>query len=192
MYTLGHAAINLAVIGGFADRPAGWAILAGAILPDVPIFVLWARERARGLSSEEIWRGPYQSPFWLNLIHGMHSIPLALSGLAIAYFVHHGLLIAFFASLLLHAILDFPVHAEDAHRQFLPFSQYRFISPISYWDVRYHGRVVGIVEALLVLVSTIFLWTRAASYWERGALVFVDVWYVINYYRSFVRQPHVD
>lgn len=36
-------------------------------------------------------------------------------------------------SLLLHACADFPLHHDDAHRQFYSFSDFRFASPISYW-----------------------------------------------------------
>ena len=188
MYTLGHAAINLATIGGFGDRSAGYAVLAGAILPDVPIVILYVRERARGMPADAIWRGPYQQRFWQNCIHGIHSIPLAALGLAAAVASRSPIATAFFASMLLHVILDFPVHAEDAHRQFLPFSQYRFISPLSYWDVRHHGRLIGLLEGLAVFVSTGFLWPRTESWVERGALVLVDVWYAVNYWRSFRRN----
>lgn len=188
MYTLGHAAINLAVIGGFHDRPAGYAILAGAILPDIPIFILYLRERARGTPTDDIWTGPYQERFWQNLIHGMHSIPIAALGLALSVWLASPTAVAFFASLSLHAVLDFPVHAEDAHRQLLPFSQFRFISPISYWDVRYHGRTIALLEALAVFVSTGFLWTRAEMWFEYAALVFVAVWYVGNYWYTFLRR----
>ena len=188
MYTLGHAAINLAMIGSFGDRSAGYAVLAGAILPDVPIAILYIRERARGMPVDAIWRGPYQQRFWQNCIHGIHSIPLAVLGLAVAVVSRSPIVLAFFASMLLHLIVDFFVHAEDAHRQFLPFSQYRFISPISYWDVRHHGRLIALLEGLAVFVSTGFLWLRTESWVERGALVLVDVWYLVNYWRSFLRR----
>jgi len=34
----------------------------------------------------------------------------------------------------LHALFDFPLHHDDGHRHFWPFSEFRFDSPVSYWD----------------------------------------------------------
>ncbi len=190
MYTPGHAVLNLAVLGGIASGPFGLAIAAGAVLPDVPIFLLYARERLRGTAPDDIWTGPYQERFWQNLIHGMHSIPLAALGIALGLLLAEPLLAAFFASILLHALCDFPLHAIDAHRQLLPFSQYRFISPISYWDVRYHARIVALGELGLVFAATLILWPAVQRIELRVLLVVINLWYTINYYRYFLRaQP---
>ena len=86
------------------------------------------------------------------------------------------MLAAFFGSMLLHALADLPLHAEDAHRHFLPFSHYRFISPISYWDVRYHAREVAIVETLVVAGAAAFLW-RDSSLTARVLFSAIIVWY---------------
>jgi hypothetical protein len=185
--TPGHAVLNLALLGGVASPALAVPILVGAVLPDVPIAVLYLRERyVRGLSDERIWSESYQRPFWLNLIHGAHSLPLSLMGGAVALALGVAPLAAFFASVFLHALADFPLHVHDAHRHFLPFSQYRFLSPISYWDVRYHGRAVALGEALLVLGVSAWLWPRVPGA-ARAGLAVVTVWYAINYWKSFLR-----
>ena len=72
----------------------------------------------------------------------------------------------FFLSVLCHAFCDLPVHVHDAHRHFFPLSDYRFISPWSYWDVRYHGRTVALVEALLAFLCSLYIywgWRRAGT-----------------------------
>lgn len=189
MYTPGHAVLNLAVLGGAVNTPFGAAVVAGAVLPDVPIFVLYAIERARGTAPDDIWSGPYQQRFWQNLIHAMHSIPLWLIGIAASLIFGSPVAAAFFASLLLHALFDLPLHAIDAHRQFLPFSHYRFVSPISYWDVRFHARTVAVFEVLLVLGATLILWRMKPNIPARAALLAVNSWYLINYYRYFLRSP---
>lgn len=186
--TPGHAVLNLALLGGWTSPALAVPILVGAVLPDVPIAVLYVSERyGRGLSDERIWSESYQRPFWLNLIHGAHSLPLSLAGGAVALALGVMPLAFFFASVFLHALADFPLHVHDAHRHFLPLSHYRFISPISYWDVRYHGRAVALVEALLVVALSAWLWTRVPGV-GRAGLAAVSLWYAVNYARSFPRS----
>jgi hypothetical protein len=186
VHTPGHAVLNLWLLGGGALSLPALPILAGAIAPDVPIVILYLRERyLRGLPEERIWRESYQRPFWLNLIHGAHSLPLSLAGALGGLALGSAAVTAFFASVFLHALADLPVHAEDAHRHFLPFSHYRLISPISYWDVRYHARTVALVEALAVCLAAVWL-AREASTPARLLLASVGGWYLIHYARTFL------
>jgi hypothetical protein len=181
----------VAVLASLASPQLAWPILAGAVAPDVPIVVLYLRERfLRGLPDERIWSESYRRPFWLNLIHGAHSIPLALIGIGVGLAAGAWGVAAFFGSMLLHALADLPLHVHDAHRHFLPFSQYRFISPISYWDERYHARKVALVEALLVCAATAFLWSRV-DVPARVLLACVDGWYLVTYWRTFLRRRPV-
>lgn len=185
--TPGHAVLNVAVLASLASPQHALPILAGALAPDVPICVLYLRERfLRGLPDERIWSESYQRPFWLNLIHGAHSIPLALLGVGAGLALGSWAVAIFCGSVLLHALADLPVHAQDAHRHFLPFSQYRFISPLSYWDVRYHARKVALVEALLVGAASAFLWP-GLSVSARVLLGCVNAWYWVSYWRAFLR-----
>jgi hypothetical protein len=46
----------------------------------------------------------------------------------------------------LHDLEDLPIHDQIAHKQFLPFSQYVFHSPISYWEPQYHSSLVAPLE----------------------------------------------
>ena len=187
MQTPGHAVLNLALLGGGAHPTLVLPILAGAVAPDVPIVILYLREHyLRGLPDERIWSESYQRPFWLNLIHGVHSVPLGLLGALGAWGLGWMPGAAFFASALLHALGDLPVHAQDAHRHFLPFSHYRFISPLSYWDVRYHGRAVALGELLLVLAASVWLGWKAPIE-GRLALAAVVGWYVHTYRKTFLR-----
>jgi hypothetical protein len=192
MHTPGHALLNLATLGSIVGHEG--AVLLGALIPDLPILVLYTYERLRGTPEETIWSVCYQRPLWLGIVHGAHSIPLAAIAVAVSWLAGMPGLAAFFASVLLHAMADLPVHAIDAHRHFLPFSQYRFVSPLSYWDPRFHGKQVALVEALLVLGCSIgLLWTRLAQ-WPRAvrpaaivAIVATNLGYALSYWRSFVR-----
>ena len=187
MQTPGHAVVNLALIAGAVDPTLALPVLAGAVLPDVPIMVLYARERwLHGTPEDRIWRDHYQRPFWQNLIHGLHSIPMAALGLVAALLLGAPAIAAFFGSALLHALADLPIHAEDAHRQLLPFSTYRFISPLSYWDPRHHGAKVALAEASLVFAAGLYLWTGSAGPEGRVILALVGLWYALSYLRTFV------
>jgi hypothetical protein len=191
--TPGHATLNLAVLGGLLSAP--WsgamtaAVLAGAILPDVPIVVLYLRERSRGTPEDVIWTDHYQRRFWQDLIHGAHSIPLGLLGLLVSFLLGAPLGLAFFASQVLHALFDLPVHVHDAHRHLFPLSSYRFISPFSYWDPRYHAPKVALVEALLVAACSAVVWSRGPGWAGQLALLGVNLFYARSYYRSFLRTP---
>lgn len=188
MHTPGHAVVNLAAIGSATDASLAAPILAGAILPDLPIIALYLRERwLHHTPEEQIWRDHYQRPFWQNLIHGLHSLPLALAGLLAALALESPSATVFFASALLHACSDLPVHHEDAHRHFFPLSNYRFISPLSYWDVRHHGRWVALAELLLVYACSALLFARTGDTGPRILLGVVVGWYAVNYWRSFLR-----
>lgn len=216
MNTPSHAIINLALLLPLAPEPSpllASAIFLGSILPDLPMFVLYAWAKGiRRQSEGQIWSETYWNPFWQTLTHGFHSMPLGLLGAAIAWFVGGGGFklntvaegtggvggtggaIASFGlflclSAVLHDLGDLPVHNNDAHRHFLPFSGYRFISPFSYWDRRYHARWVSLVERCLVLVATIHLFTPFESWVIRSLLILVNLLYWSSTsYRFFVRS----
>ena len=184
MHTPGHAVLNAALISGavgVVDPALTAAVVAGAIAPDLPILWLYARERwLRRTPEAAIWSGHYQRRVWQNLIHGAHSIPLALAGAAAGWAFGSVAVVAFFASMVAHSFADLPVHAIDAHRHFLPLSQWRFVSPISYWDPRYHGRTVAAVEIALVAGAGVMLWAWPA--------VPVLAWYLWSYHHQFLRR----
>ncbi len=182
MNTPSHAILNLAVLTTPAYPEATLPILVGAILPDIPMFAMyfWAKW-VRRQSEWEIWTNTYYQPLWHNLTHSFHSIPLKIIGIAIAHFLGYWQLEILLISALAHSFLDFPVHNDDAHRHFYPFSHYRFISPISYWNPKYHGRVVSLVERLLVLGATIYVFPLQASWLSKGLLIAVNLVYLTGY-----------
>ena len=78
----------------------------------------------------------------------------------------------FVASMILHALGDLPLHREDAHRHFFPFSDWRFTSPVSYWDPDHYGGYAAIGEVLLVLAVSFFLFR---AYRGRGRWIVAGV-----------------
>lgn len=81
---------------------------------------------------------------------------------------------------LLHIALDAPVHASDAYRHFWPLSDWRFFSPLSYWETLHHAQWVALFEAALVALCTFMLWRRFKALWVRGMLALILLATVAN------------
>ncbi len=71
-------------------------------------------------------------------------------------------LFALGASAFVHVSFDFLVHADDAHRHFWPVSNWRFESPVSYWDTDHYARWFMPVEAMIALSSIVVLVRRSS------------------------------
>lgn len=188
MNTPSHSVVNLAVLMPLAPT-AALPIFLGSVLPDLPILVLyiWAKGIQRQ-SEQQIWGETYWQPFWQRFTHGFHSIPLALLGAGLAYQLHQTAFMFLCFSAVLHSLGDLPVHHDDAHRHFLPLTSYRFLSPLSYWDRRYHARWVALGERLLVAVTTFAVFPQFESWGVRGLLIAINLLYwSSDCYRFFVR-----
>jgi len=154
------------------DRWVNAAVLIGALLPDLSIYILfaWARFMA-GYSEAELWSEIYWQEPWQSLGAISNSFPVfAALALAAAVLKQRWLLFLAIAALL-HLALDFPLHHDDAHIHFWPLSDWRFESPISYWDDRHFGDVVIWVERIFGLVLTVMLWRRFTGRIVRAILV---------------------
>ncbi|MBE9163691.1 MULTISPECIES: hypothetical protein [Microcoleaceae] len=189
MKTPSHAIINLAILGRAQHSELNLLIVTGGILPDIPIFLFyfWAKYIAR-LPEATIWSTAYYEPFVQNIVALFHSIPLAVIGWVIADYFGWQSVQILFLSMILHSLGDLPVHNDDAHRHFFPFSNYRFISPISYWDRKHYGSIVSVVEMLLVLLSTFRVFGFVHSYIGKGLLILVNGFYLIGAVSFYLRS----
>ena len=188
MKTPSHAIINLAILGKRQLSPANLIIVIGGILPDIPIFLFffWAKYIAR-LPEAKIWSEAYYEPFVQNVVALFHSIPLAVIGWLITYYFGRQNLQFLFLSMVLHSLGDLPVHNDDAHRHFFPFSNYRFISPISYWDRNHYGSIVSVVEMLVVMLSSYHVFGFVQSFFGKILLILVNGFYLIGSVSFYVR-----
>ena len=153
-------------------RWAGPAALAGAVAPDLDVFVMWIAERMAGVSSCVIFRDRFWESPWVEVQAVSNSAPLwAL--IALIGFLIKGrsvALLAFGMSGFLHICGDFLLHADDARMHLQPFTDWRFYSPVSYWDPRHFGRTVMVVEAVAGVALVAILWRRFAGGRTRIAL----------------------
>ncbi|MDT9190159.1 hypothetical protein H4N54_17580 [Limnospira fusiformis KN01] len=182
MNTPSHAIINLALLANSSQPDANLFIVLGGILPDIPIFVFygWAKFIAK-MPESQIWSDAYNSQHIQRIVAIFHSIPLAILAWAIAFKL--GWLIAqvLCISIIWHNLLDFPVHNDDAHRHFFPLSNYRFISPISYWDPRHYGSLVSLMELLLVLWASYTVFFQVRSPLGQTLILLVNLLYTGGY-----------
>lgn len=189
MKTPSHAIINLAILGRTQHSEFNLLIVMGGILPDIPIFFFyfWAKYVAR-IPEAKIWSEAYYEPFVQNIVALFHSMPLAAIGWLIADYFGWQSIQILFLSIILHSLGDLPVHNDDAHRHFFPFSNYRFISPISYWDRKHYGSIVSLVEMLLVLLSTYRVFGFVNSYIGKTLLILVNCFYLVGALFFYVRS----
>ena len=189
MNTPSHTILNLALLTESPRNPLAVAVLAGAILPDLPMFALyiWAKG-IRRLSERQIWSETYYTPFWQTWVDLFHSIPLAVIGILVCHTYGWQVLELLFGSALLHDLLDLPVHNDDAHKHFFPFHDFRFISPISYWDPRHHGHIVAGVEIMLVLCASIYIFPGVQNWVGLSLLIGVNLFYVLTYSYAWIKR----
>ena len=173
MNTPAHVVFNLALLSRHPEAPRTAPIVIGSLIPDAPMFAFYAIQRiGLGATESEIWNHAYYQPAWQNFFDAFNALPLIALGYFIAKWTRSYSGCALFASMALHALCDFPLHHGDAHRHFLPLSDWRFQSPLSYWDPQHYGQWVTLAEIGLVLASAFLLWKRHA---RRGPRVTVAI-----------------
>jgi len=184
MNTPTHSLLALVLLAKKGDRKRNIAVLCGSLIPDLAIF-LWAPYQSivNGVSGEELWRDLYFQAPMQNLIAWFNSVPI-YGVLALIGYLGRGklwgkLMLFFSLAALLHIATDLPVHAEDAYRHFWPVSDWKFESPLSYWDVDHHARWVSALEILLALFCMVFLWRRFSALWVKILLAVISMYYVL-------------
>ncbi len=187
MNTQSHILMGAILFGRPLPRRA-LAGAAGGLIADIPMFVIVALLRMGGYSFDEIFGRIYWEQWWqvLNAVGHSFLIWGVLTLVAWLVIRRHGaaqapraaLCFAFAGSALLHSVIDFLVHREDAHMQFWPLTEWRFVSPVSYWDPAHYGNWFSLFEAALGLVMAVMLFRRYRNVLARIALAIAILLYV--------------
>lgn len=184
MITPTHSLMALAALARPGERRRNLSVLAGSLIPDLAIF-LWAPYQyiVNDVSGQDVWGKLYFEPPMQNLIAWFNSIPIYAALLVIGFLGRAktwGKLIIFFSlAALIHIAGDLPVHADDAYRHFWPLSDWRFYSPLSYWDIDHHAAWVGKVDIMIALGSIAVLWQRFDAKLARRALIATAIFYIV-------------
>ena len=134
---------------------SGWL---GGVVPDLSIVVMFAISRLMRLTPGATWQAPngmyWQEP-WQEISAISNSIPLWAGLSLLGWFLFQyakklngfGLyLLVFSIAALTHTLGDFPVHTDDAHVHFWPFSDWRYYSLVSYYQSANFGGIFRVFE----------------------------------------------
>jgi len=155
------------------------ALFTGAILPDIPFFLLtllgeiyfrWFTTTPTGESPMVYMHFTlfFIEPLWI-IGHNFFHAPFILGVLGLAGFAaarwgqRWGRGLGWFAvGAGLHTLIDIFTHTSDGPLLFFPFNwRYRFRSPVSYWERANFGLTFMLVEHLVdlgILVYLIWQW----------------------------------
>lgn len=161
MNTPAHLLIGAAVMGRKSARLVVWAAIAGALLPDLSLYLLAGGALyILGIAPQVVFDELYFSDSW-QTIFAIDNSFLIWGGLfAMALWRGVPWAIALTGAALLHLCFDFPLHHDDGRAHFWPLTGWIFESPLSYWD-RDHGAMwLAPVEAVAASLAAITLWQR--------------------------------
>lgn len=174
---------HILVAGAGFTRPGQpWrnaAALLGGFLPDAALYSLFFWARMDGISPGEIFGERYWSPAWQAAMSPGNSVFVWLAVLAAGWwlskqerFTVPGIaLIAMSGAALAHIALDFPLHHDDGHTHLWPLTNWKFASPVSYWDPDHYGMYVRPVEFALGIACLLVLYRRFSARWVRALCV---------------------
>lgn len=208
MLTQTHALIGLALFARPRNTAVTMAALGGSTVPDLDVWIMFAVERVLGTPGCEIFHFRYLDSPWTSVQAIMNSLPLFATLLVMALvplgsgdlvsseglrpFSTAGrhktwplLLAVFSASALIHGVIDFLLHHDDARWQLWPVSDYVFRSPVSYWDPDHFGLYFIPVEITLGLLLSFTLARRFPMRIARFLLVLACLGYGATVYASY-------
>ncbi|MGB8818417.1 MAG: hypothetical protein WCC66_10905 [Rhizobiaceae bacterium] len=169
MNTQSHVLMGALLFGRTVPRTA-WAAALGGLAPDVPMLAIVAALRFSGYGFEDIFGRIYWSDWWQVANAIGHNFLLWTLTIVLCLYARNvsnqraaswaSLALPFAAAALLHSGIDFLVHRQDAHMHFWPMSQWRFVSPVSYWDRNHYGTMFSLFEAALGVAMAIGLFVR--------------------------------
>lgn len=159
MHTQAHALLSYIAIKTSTSKEK-WALVLGSILPDTSIVFMYITYKFfYGLSDQKIWSEIYFTDhFFQSLKNTLHSFPVLITLLLLAWIFQKRPMKVFALSAFLHALLDFPLHVDDGHMHFYPLSNWIYQSPVSYWDPKHYGLYFFTLELLFFASVTFYIW----------------------------------
>ncbi len=171
MNTPSHMLLGAAVFGRANQAKITVAALLGGLAPDISLYVMagWALF-VQNIPPDVVFGQYYFSREWMQVFAYDNSFILWGALLGFGLWLKKPWVIAFAGAAYLHLITDFLLHHDDARPQFWPLTDWIFRSPVSYWDSRYYGNIVGPLELLMDFFLCFVLWRRHQGRWARFAV----------------------
>ncbi|MFT4744102.1 MAG: hypothetical protein ACI91Z_002082 [Yoonia sp.] len=174
MNTPAHLIFGIAAFGNSDKRGVTAAALTGAMIPDLSLYLLSGWELlVQGTSPTVVFGQMYYSESWQSIFRIDNSFVLWGLLLVVGLMARSGVLVALCGAALMHLALDFPLHNDDARAHFWPLTNWKFVSPVSYWNPKYYGHIVGPIEVGLVLLASVYAWRKFKGRVMRGGITIV-------------------
>jgi hypothetical protein len=173
MNTPAHLIFGLAVFGKSDAPKVTAAALAGAMIPDLSLYLmagwhLWVLDT----NPDIVFGKLYFSDAWQSVFRIDNSIVLWGIGLGLACALRSAWAFALCGAALLHLGLDLMLHHNDGRAHFWPIRNWIFQSPISYWDRNHHAGIAGPMEMIASLCFVgVALWRYRG--WRMRTLIVV-------------------
>lgn len=190
MNTPAHLLIGAAVWGRQKSRTVVLAAFAGALLPDLSLYVMAGTSLfILNIPPQVVFDQLYFSDAWQTVFAIDNSFILWGALLALAMWARVPWAIALTGAAVLHLCFDFPLHHDDGRPHFWPVSNWVYESPVSYWD-RGHGAMwVAPIEAALVAGAAVVMWRQRLGL-GLGTLValllLAEIWIVRQWLFLFI------
>ncbi len=169
--TPAHVIFAAAAFARPHDRKRTFAAIAGALAPDMSLYVMAGVSLyILGISPQVVFDQLYFSDAWQQVFAIDNSFFVWGGLLAVAWWFGAKNWTIFAASALMHVALDFPLHHDDGRPHFWPVSDWVFESPISYWDRGAHASIVGPIEMGLCVLFCVILMLRYTSLRSRAVI----------------------
>lgn len=153
--------------------------LIGGIVPDIITYIFYLYYRFfQGVSSTVIWDSLYFNSPWSPFITLSHSFILWTTIIFFAVVFTWPLLRWLAIGALFHTVVDFFVHNEDAYANFWPLSNWRFESPISYWDPNLFGLIVSRFDAIFVIIILIIFYKEIKNIAVKIGIIGLIIFYL--------------
>lgn len=174
MNTPAHLIFGAAAFGKPGNARITIAAVLGSLAPDISLYVMvsWSIFVA-GVDPNVVFGEYYYSSTWQQVFAVDNSFVLWGLGLGLAMGARRPEFIAFAGAGLLHLAFDFPLHNHDARMHFWPLTDWVFVSPLSYWDSRFHAGIVSPIELGLALTLAGVLFYRFRRFSSRALIVVV-------------------
>ncbi|MCF6445070.1 cobalamin biosynthesis protein CobQ [Nereida sp. MMG025] len=173
MNTPAHLIFGMAAFGKPASRAVTLAALAGALLPDLSLYVMAGVSLfILQIDPRVVFDELYFSDAWQLVFKIDNSFVLWGLGLALALWRRSAWGIALCGAALLHLALDFPLHHDDGRAHFWPITDWIYQSPFSYWDRAHHAGIIAPIEAALCFIAGVWVWRRYSGVtWAKVLIV---------------------
>lgn len=161
MNTPAHLLLGAAVMGRGGGARVTWAALAGALLPDMSLYLLAGVSfYILNIPPSTVFNDLYFSDTWQTIFAIDNSFFIWGALFGVALWRRSDWVIALTGAALLHLVFDLPLHHDDGRAHFWPLTGWIFESPLSYWDRGYGAAWIAPIEAAIAVICAAVLMRR--------------------------------